>query len=167
DNGYIITIIISYSIVIWGIYGIISEIIVLKKKTKHLLIIWILSAGINIILNILLIPTIGIIGAGIASLSSFVIVLILVVFISRKIISIQFELLSYIKCIFIMFILSGIGYYLSTISYYFAFICAIEISLIYLGLILLLRVFNEEEMRLIGKFITSLKRAETNGVKQD
>lgn len=70
-NGYLITPFTALSSILFGLYGITSQVCVLAKKTKIIGKIWIISAILNLALNIIFIPRIGILGAAIATLVSF------------------------------------------------------------------------------------------------
>ncbi|MFA0833709.1 MAG: polysaccharide biosynthesis C-terminal domain-containing protein [Methanobacterium formicicum] len=70
-NGYVVTPFVVMSLLFFGLYSILSNIIILKKKTKIIGIIWIICAGLNILINLALIPSWGIIGAALATLVSY------------------------------------------------------------------------------------------------
>lgn len=70
-QGYLITPFTALSSLLFGVYGIISNVYVLEKKTKILGKIWLFSAIQNIVLNFIFIPHIGILGAAISTLVAF------------------------------------------------------------------------------------------------
>lgn len=70
-NGFIITPFTALSALFYGIFVIFSQIIILKKETKILGSAWLIAAILNIILNLFLIPYLGILGAAIATLISY------------------------------------------------------------------------------------------------
>ncbi|MEN6552610.1 MAG: polysaccharide biosynthesis C-terminal domain-containing protein [Methanobacterium sp.] len=70
-NGYLVTPFVILSLLFFGLYSILSNIIILKKKTKIIGLIWIICAGLNILINLELIPLWGIIGAAVATLVSY------------------------------------------------------------------------------------------------
>ena len=112
SNGYIITPYIAFSFILVGIYGIISNVIILEKKTKIIGMIWMIGAAINLIFNILLIPHFGIIIAGINTLITFAAAFILTIIYSNKFFKLDFDLIfimkstlaSIIMCTFIILI---------------------------------------------------------------
>lgn len=75
-EGFIITPFIGLAAILFGIYMIIMQVIILEKKTKIIGIIWIVTALINIGLNFLIVPYFGIIGAAFTTLLSWICVLI-------------------------------------------------------------------------------------------
>ena len=71
-------------ILFYGIHAIASQIMVVKKRTDILGKIWIFAAIINFSLNIALIPSMGIMGAAIANLAAYAIVLAITCHYARK-----------------------------------------------------------------------------------
>lgn len=67
-QGYIIVPIVALSTLVFGFGGVISHILILVKQTKIIGAAWLLAALVNLSLNILIIPYIGILGAAIATL---------------------------------------------------------------------------------------------------
>jgi O-antigen/teichoic acid export membrane protein len=85
-----------------GIYGIYSYIIDLSQKTYIVLYILIITATLNIVLNILLIPLMDIMGAAVSTLLTCAVQVTIIHFLSRKLINIRIDIdLFYIlKCFF-------------------------------------------------------------------
>ena len=71
SNGYLITPFTALSALFFGIYAIIVQILFLEKNTIITAKIWMSAAIINFVLNIIAIPLIGIVGAAITTLVSF------------------------------------------------------------------------------------------------
>lgn len=92
SNGYFITPFIAFSMLLFGVYGIISNILVLRKKTGLIGIIWILVAVLNLILNMMLVPFFGIIGAAIVTFIAYVIAFTLTHIYSIKYIKFTYDL---------------------------------------------------------------------------
>lgn len=105
-NGYIITPFIAASAIMFGIYGIISNIFVLEKKTKFIGTLWIIAAISNLILNIILVPYLGIIGAAAVTLVAYVLALGLSLFYSLKLFKFDFDIYSVLKSIISSIIMS-------------------------------------------------------------
>jgi O-antigen/teichoic acid export membrane protein len=84
-----------------GMYGIYEYIIDLSQKTYLALFILIITATLNVILNILFIPFWDIMGAAIATLLTYSCQVAIIIFMSRKLINIRInlDLLLVIKCI--------------------------------------------------------------------
>jgi O-antigen/teichoic acid export membrane protein len=77
----------------------------LSKKTTTLLIINLISASINIILNLLLIPIWGLYGAAITTLFAFIIEVILLLSISSRTVSVKLHIHNFIKYIVISIVM--------------------------------------------------------------
>ena len=64
---------VALGILFWGLYTLFVQIIVLLKQTENIGKIWMFSAFLNFVGNIILIPKLGIIGAAITTLISYII----------------------------------------------------------------------------------------------
>ena len=71
-NGYYITPFIALSSVLFGVLGIIMNLIILEKKTKIIGSIWAVAALISL-LNLFLVPIFGILAAAAVTLSSYLV----------------------------------------------------------------------------------------------
>ena len=69
-NGYLVTPFIAFSSLLFGVYGIIMNLIILEKKTKIIGSIWTIAALISL-LNIILVPVFGILAAAAVTLLSY------------------------------------------------------------------------------------------------
>ena len=98
-EGYLITPFAALSTLLIGVCIIISQIILLEKKTKLIGFIWVIAAVLNIGLNITLIPIFGIVGAGLVTLVSYTIALALLLYYSRKYIVFDMDLKFILKSI--------------------------------------------------------------------
>ncbi|WP_244603564.1 lipopolysaccharide biosynthesis protein [Methanococcoides sp. AM1] len=84
SESYLITPFIALGTLLFGIYTIVQQIIILEKKTMILGKIWIISAILNIMLNFILIPYMGMMGAAITTVFAFTFSLIFVSYYSSK-----------------------------------------------------------------------------------
>lgn len=71
--------------------------IYLKKKTLYLPLITFIAAIINVVINLSLIPAIGIMGAALATLSSYITMSMLMYFYSQKFYKINYEFMRILK----------------------------------------------------------------------
>ena len=148
-NGYFITPFVTVSAILFGIYNIIINIILLKKKTKIVGFIWIFAAILNIILNLVMIPVFGIIGAAIATLSAYTLAFVVTLFYSLKFFKIEFDFPFIGKCIIAAFFMS-----LIILNFYptgvLSLIIVIAVSsAVYMGALTLLKGFKKEEVNFI------------------
>jgi O-antigen/teichoic acid export membrane protein len=98
-EGYLITPFAALSTLLIGICIIISQIILLEKKTKLIGFIWVVAAVLNIGLNIILIPIFGILGAGLVTLISYTVALVSLLHYSRKYLVFDMDLKFILKSV--------------------------------------------------------------------
>ncbi len=153
-NGYFVTPFVTLGATLSGISGIILNIVILKKKTKIIGIIWILAAILNVILNLALIPKYGLIAAAADTLAAYALAFIISMVYSLKYFKIDFDLLFIGKCIVASIIISLIimNFYPAGILNLFIMIGAC--SLVYIIVLILLKGFKKEEI----EFVKSLLR---------
>lgn len=70
-QGCLITPFTALSSLLFGVYGIISNVYVLEKRTKIISKIWLLSSILNLTLNFVFVPKMGILGAAVTTLIAF------------------------------------------------------------------------------------------------
>jgi len=138
--------IISLSILIFGVIGIISQTLAVVKKTKKLGTVWIIAGILNLFLNVIFVPKIGIVGAAIATLVTFIFSLAVFIKLSSNYISLQFDF-GYIYKIIISSIFMGVIVWMidpiTTAST--LFVIALGAFLYFVALVLL-RVFKHDEV---------------------
>lgn len=148
-SGYLIVPIIGLGSIFYASAGFCSIILYVANKTKLFFYLGILGATINLILNITLIPKIGIMGSAIASLVTLLFISIALFSISFRFISFSIDAIFILKCILsslplviILRALNPVG------SAYIA--CSIGLSaLIYFIFIILLGGFSKQELEFI------------------
>jgi O-antigen/teichoic acid export membrane protein len=83
-HGYMITPFVAVSALIFGVYVVISHILILEKKTSALSKVWFIAAALNLGLNFMLVPSLGIIGGALTTLIAYSLALILTAYASFK-----------------------------------------------------------------------------------
>ena len=145
SNGYLITPFVALSALLCGIYGIISNIIILKKKTKIMGNVWIFAAILNIVLNIVLIPYIGIIGAAAATLVSYFIAFIITTIYSFKYFKFDFDLVFIMKSTVASVLMSACIFLINPSGILNVLITIVIGAIIYIGLLFVLKGIKKEE----------------------
>jgi len=149
---YLVTPLIAFSSLFYCIGGgIIFFSLYLTKRTGILMIIWVLVACLNFILNILFIPIMGILGAALATLISQLFGFIYGTFYSYKYFNFRIEYLSILKSIISSTIMAAlinssllnISIFSDTVEIIFKIIIGI---VVYLILIVSLGTLNAEEV---------------------
>ncbi len=154
ENGYVIIVFTAVTGFFMGIYTLFSRYIILKNRTKLIASFWMIASFVNISGNILLIPRIGIVGAAITTVISYLILLLLAVNFAFKNFDITIKLdyipklilTSFMTCAFIFFIIN----YLTFTPIY------IDIFLgsgFYLLSVLILKIIKKEEIGFLKSMI--------------
>jgi len=90
-EGYIILVLSSVVGILTGLYQIFKQTVFVKKRTKLITVFWGLAAGINLVANIIFVPMIGIVAAGLTTIISYLIVTTLIINFSFKELPISFD----------------------------------------------------------------------------
>ncbi len=106
SNGYLVTPFVALGGLFSGIYTIISQVLIIKKNTKIIGIIWIIAAVLNLVLNLIFVPYFGIVGAAIITLITFIISLIFTLHYSRGYFNLGVEWKFIAKAVFASLLLS-------------------------------------------------------------
>lgn len=152
-QGYLITPIIALGFLLLGIYVITSQVLLLKKKTKIIGFLWILSSLINIFLNFILIPYFGIAAAATITTLCFVIPLIFCLKEASNFLVLKYQ--SIAKFIIASVIVSVPIYIINPKGIFEILIIVIFAAIFYLLMLLALKVFKKKE---IDFLLTLLKR---------
>ncbi|UGV41941.1 polysaccharide biosynthesis C-terminal domain-containing protein [Methanococcoides orientis] len=154
SKSYLITPFVALSTLLWGIYSIFYQILLLEQKTKIIGKIWTISAILNILLNILLIPIIGIVAAAMTTLISYALSLVITSYYISNSIKIHVDILFIVKTVLASVIMSLLILKLDPFSLS-ALMCTIFLcAFVYFSTLLLLRGFTIQEIRV---FINSYR----------
>jgi len=99
DKGYMITPFVAVGMLFFGVASILTNIILLVKKTKYSAIIWIIAAALNLGLTILLVPRLDILGAALATLIAFVFVLASTAYYAMGLFPVRVDGWFFLKCL--------------------------------------------------------------------
>ncbi|MEW6701257.1 MAG: polysaccharide biosynthesis C-terminal domain-containing protein [Bacteroidota bacterium] len=139
-----------------GIYYNFQAGIYIEEKTKYFPYVTGAGALVNVVVNILLIPPLGIIGAAIATLVSYIVMASSLFFFSQKFYRINYEYNKLIKILSAIFITAVFYYYL-----YFQNSLNLTYKLIllfgFVGVLLLLRVVEKNEIFRLIKMLFRVK----------
>ena len=152
-GGYMITPIVCLGALFMGMYGITNNILILEKNTKILGKLWISVAITNILLNIILVPYLGIMGAGIATLICYIIAFLITAIVSRKTMKLPFNMKEIIKISIASGIMGIIIYLLNPKEIIEILIVIIIGVIIYFTILLLLKGISKKEIKLFKDLI--------------
>jgi len=106
DRGYMITPFVAVGMLFFGVASILTNIILLVKKTKYSAIIWIVAAALNLGLTILLVPRLDILGAALATLIAFVFVLATTAYYAIGLFPVRVDGRFFLKCLMASLVMS-------------------------------------------------------------
>ena len=158
-NGYISLIILSLAYLILSMTHVYGSNLLMIKRTKLLSLFVLISTLTNILLNIILIPKYGINGAAIATLSSNIIFLILMIFSGKLVLNLQPIKKSFIKILFSGFLSTILIFYLykNLANNLFSLIISILLILIlYCLFLILFKCFSKDDINLMKNFKSKL-----------
>lgn len=150
-EGYMVTPFVATSSLFFGVYAIISNILILKKKTKIIGFIWVVSAAINLFLTLFLVIFFGILGAAISTMISFFIALLLTWYWSIKIFEFDFCFLPKIILPSFLMTITLIMFYSTTITD--ILLVSSMAVIVYLATFILLKGISIEEIKFIRELI--------------
>ncbi|MFC1954512.1 flippase [Chloroflexota bacterium] len=146
SEGRFILPLVALAVSLLGVYSILSHILILAKKTKVMALIWMISATLNIGLNILVVPRMGVIGAAITSLIAYLLVVIMVGHYSLKefMFSIQWRFI--IKSLVASMLMSLVLWLMAEQRNMDTIMTIVVGVIIYGATLVLLRAFQKEEV---------------------
>lgn len=153
-DGYVIMPWVISGIVIFSANSVYGAGLFLKKKTVALLSINFGSAVLNIVLNIFLIPSLGLVGAAVATLIAYLFQVALIINISFKIVPAKIPVYSIIKYIAISLIMVFTILHINHLGSAQIFIRILAGVLVYtMGILLLETQFRTEGLLLLRKIL--------------
>lgn len=146
SKGYQITPFVALSALIFGVFIIFEKVIYLEKKTKTIGKIWMFAAVLNLGLNILIIPYIGIIGAAGTTLLSFIVGLCLIAYYSSKYLKFDVNFRFISKSLFASILMSLIVISWDPVNLFDALVMIGICAVFYFVVLTLLKGFAKEEI---------------------
>ena len=137
---------IALAYIFYGIFYIVDIGVLLKVKTIFYTIIVGIGAVVNISLNILLIPKMGMIAAAIDTTIAYFLIMVLMYFISKKLYPVKYEFFRVIKIVFVGGLIFSIGSLISIDSLFFAVLFKLSIILCYPALLYIMNFFRSTEL---------------------
>lgn len=152
SQGYLITPFTAISAILFGSYAIISQILVLEKKTTIPGAIWVIAAALNFGLNLLLIPSSGIIGAAVTTLLAYALAFVLTAYYSKKYLTFQMDYYFVLKSILASAIISSLLIIANPSEKTSIFMAVIACAFLYFLILHILKSFKPEEIAFIKSF---------------
>jgi len=152
-NGYYITPIVCLGCLFWGLFVLLSKVIMVTKKTRIIGAIWIIAAIVNFGLNLVLIPVIGIIGGAITTLLAFGLASVVVFHYARKEIAIELNVNFVAKSVLASLVMSLILFLWQTTDLLMVLIEIIMCAAVYFVVLFALKGFSKKEISFFMSFI--------------
>ena len=156
-GGGILTFLIALSTIFLGIFQINLYIICLIEKTKFMPLIVGLSAFINVAFNIFLIPKIGINGAAVSTIISYMSLTFIVLIWAKKIVDYDLDFIFLVKVSLSSLIMLIFLNFLPTSNIIEIISAALLGIIIFICCIFILKPFSAAEKEVIYNFIRTLK----------
>ena len=154
---YVPTVTLTLSLILFPLFAsmvhLVYPMLLLKKKTFETSLIFALGAIINILLNIWLIPKIGLVGAGIATTVAYFIIMILLFWKVLRTFEINLYGLKIFAITASSLIMGILVYFIHPENFIEKISVIILGFLIYVSLILVLRVISKNEMVIVKDFL--------------
>ncbi|KAF0152658.1 MAG: polysaccharide biosynthesis protein [Ignavibacteria bacterium] len=156
QEGFVIVPIILLGYLFNGIYYNFQAGIYIEEKTKYFPIVTGAGAVVNVIVNLLLIPILGIIGAALGTLTAYMVMAYGLYYYSQKFYKIEYEISKIARLILLLFAACGVYYYLyftSGLTIALKFL----ILIVFFGMMFLLRIVNKNEVVKLSKLLLRIK----------
>ena len=155
QQGYLVLPIVALSILLLGISVIISHIIHIKKKTRVSAAIWVGAALLNLGLNFIFIPRIGIMGAAITTLIAYTFVLISICYYCFKNLKFKFgaDWKFIAKSVSASALMTLFIFWFSPIGLLKTVIAIVSGAILYGFLIFLFKGINKNEIEFFKEFL--------------
>ncbi len=144
-SGYLIVSIVALATIFLNCASIINNGLVLFNKTKTIGLITIISALINLISNIILVPLVGILGAAISTLMTFIILLLITTYLNFKRLPFDIDLNFITKSVLSSSIMVLVILQLNLIGVVNILISIGIATVVYFGVLILLKGFTRGE----------------------
>lgn len=151
--GYVIVPIVGLGMIFFVCNYIFIQILIILKETKTVALIYGLSASINMVMNIILVPMIGILGAAIATLMAFLIHLFVSSNLAFKRLPFDIDLKFIMKSIISATIMGLVIWKINPVGAVNILISVVAGTVVYFGVLLLLKGFTKEEYVFLREII--------------
>ncbi|MCC7573631.1 MAG: oligosaccharide flippase family protein [Candidatus Methanofastidiosum sp.] len=145
--GYLITPYTAVSYLLYGLQVMIGYILMVEKKTKIIGSVMSISAIMNLGLNIIVVPIMGIDGAALTTLISFIFAFLIILYCSSKAKLFRFDIGFIMKSVIASIIMSLMIIYLNPVDIFPLILSIFLGALLYFGIIMGLKGIKKEEIK--------------------
>jgi O-antigen/teichoic acid export membrane protein len=156
-SGWVVIPVIAFSGLLAGVVQIFINTLFIVKKTKAQTYINISAAVLNLLLNVLIIPSVGIVGAALSTLVSYFLMAILCIQMSLKYFKHEFYFYDITKSVLSSVAMFLFISHLEILNIHHLFEAIAEGLFVYLFVMFLLRGFNDHEISLFKRYLFGVK----------
>jgi O-antigen/teichoic acid export membrane protein len=157
-SAYTVVPLIAFSYLIWSTRSILEIGVLLKRKTISIALYIFIGAMINVALNFVLIPKIGMIGAALATLISYSVVIVIDYFYNRRLLKINYEWKRILKIFLVIGVVFLFGYFYNIDDTYISIIFKSGIIISYPFILIFFGFYTKEEIIRIKQFVDLLPK---------
>lgn len=157
-SGSVVVPFVTFGLVLFSFYQVGVYIILLVKKTSWIVRLLGISAALNIGLNLVLIPHLGILGAAVATVIAYGVLGVLTLLISFRYLKFDISFRALLKSVFASIVMVVAIIFFDPIGLSQLIICVALGVAVYFGTIFLLKGFNKNELGLLKEIAMSFKR---------
>lgn len=157
SGSYVIPFV-AFSGLLAGVFQILINITHLVKRTKFNLFIQVFAASLNVILNIILIPPYGILGAAIATFASYLLMVLICAQVSFKYLRPEIDWVFISKCVLSSIAMCSFLFFMNSDSLFSLVRNVISGALVYIISTLVLKSFNNEEQAMFKNAFEKIKQ---------
>lgn len=156
-SGSLVVPLIALGLVMFGFYQVGLHVFHLVKKTYLIVRLLGIAAALNIGLNLLLIPRMGILGAAVASLVAYAILAVLTLIFSSRYFAFSLDFSFIMKSVLASAIMAVAIWLLNPLGITEVIISILLGVVIYSGIIFALRGFSKNELRLLRDLVAGIR----------
>ena len=155
-SAYLIVPIVALAVILFNCRSVFFDVLTLLKRTKIIGLIYGIAALLNLILNIILVPVIGILGAAISTLLTFFIFAVIVGILSFTEIPFEIDVKFILKSVIASVPMAFVVWKLNPYGAVDIVIAVGIAAVIYFGVLILLRGFTKDEYGFLRDFVKSV-----------
>ena len=152
-GSYGITALVAISTLFYCLFTIYSNVFFLLKRTRNFVTLMAAAAAVNLSLDVLLIPRIGIIGPAFATLAAFSMLFVGAFLMTRKHIKIDVDFGFLVKCVLASLVIGLLAYFLRPTGWINLAMAVALCVAAYFALLFAMRAFKPHEVHFFKSFL--------------
>ena len=153
SQGYFIMPLLALSMLLWGVYAVVVNILFLVKKTRIMGVTWVISALVNLGLNIVIVPYLGILGAAITTIIAYSLAVGITIYYSFKEFRFSIDWSFILKSLVASGVMALVVWMIAPVGLSSVVLTIIAGVIVYAVMLFLLRGFEKAELQLLKSFL--------------